>query len=58
MTISHESLAHSNILSSTAHFDDFEMHHLALTEVARVKNVLVATDGAASTLNFTSRCFC
>ena len=50
--------AHTSALSITAHGDDLEMHHLgALTSVQK-PYALVATDGEASTLNYSSKCLC
>lgn len=45
-----------NLLSVTAHPDDMEMHHSGI--LAHGGIALVASDGEASTLNYTSSHLC
>jgi hypothetical protein len=49
---------HQRIGSLTAHGDDLEMHHLFGLRQAAVAYAMVASDGEASTLNYSSRCLC
>lgn len=53
-----DSLTHSPILSVVSHPDDVEMHHAALLQAAPESRALIATNGEASTLNFTRRSLC
>lgn len=47
-----------DILSIVSHPDDVEMHHSGLLETARSGHVIIATDGEASTVDYTRRSLC
>lgn len=51
-------LSEQRTLSVTAHPDDLEMHHTGILDASGEAYAYIATDGEASTVNYTGRSLC